>query len=275
MQFKSTTQLLTLAAAVSAATTADEVNSSSWTTLKPTATYKSATTDYSSTFGIAIEPITTGSLAPTTSSTAAVQSSSTSASSKAKRDAVSQIGDGQIQGTTETASSTSSTTSKAKSTSPGVSQIGDGQIQGTTSTLEPSSKSSSTATGASQISDGQVQATSSAETSDEDEQDGIKLTACATNGTLSMTLKDGILYDGKGRVGAIVSNRQFQFDGPPPQAGSIYANGWSITQDGNLALGDSDVFYKCLSGDFYNLYDENIAAQCSAIHLNIVSLTDC
>ena len=70
MQFKSTIQLLALAAAVSAATTSDEVNSSSWTTLKPSATYKSATTDYSSTFGIAIEPITTGSLAPTTSSTA-------------------------------------------------------------------------------------------------------------------------------------------------------------------------------------------------------------
>ena len=90
-----------------------------------------------------------------------------------------------------------------------------------------------------------------------------------------MNLKGGILTDGKGRIGSIVANRQFQFDGPPPQAGAIYAAGWSITEDGYLALGDSDVFYQCLSGNFYNLYDQNVAEQCSAIHLEAVSLVDC
>ena len=342
MQIKSAAQLLALATAVSAATTkAQEENSSSWTTLKPTATYSGATSDYSSSFGIAIEPITTGSLAPTSTSSA-------KASSKAKRDVVSQITDGQVQATTKpTGKPSSKAPEKPKGTAPAVSQITDGQVQATTKTLAPAAKpkpttnaasqsgdgqvqattgtaapapkpkpttnaasqigdgqvqattgtekpktsaasqisdgqiqattgsaSAAKATGASQVSDGQIQA-SGAPKSSEDQKDGIQLSACATNGTLSMTLKDGILYDSHGRVGSIVANRQFQFDGPPPQAGAIYANGWSITPDGNLAIGDNDVFYKCLSGNFYNLYDETLGAQCSAIHLNIVSLTDC
>lgn len=311
MQFK-TTQLLTLASAVSIVAS-EEINSSSWTTLTATATFKDAKTDYASTFGIAIEPITTGSLAP-------------SSTSIAKRDAVSQIADGQLQATTKTASSqaakktapavsqigdgqvqatTKTTLSQAtKKTAPAVSQISDGQVQGTTKTLKPtdtavsqigdgqvqaSTKASTAATGASQISDGQVQATTKestaasaasqlsdgqAQATDSADSD-IQLSACSSDSTLSITLKNGILYDAKGRVGAIVANRQFQFDGPPPQAGTIYAKGWSITSDGNLAIGDSDVFYKCLSGDFYNLYDESIGGQCSAIHLNVVGLIDC
>ena len=93
--------------------------------------------------------------------------------------------------------------------------------------------------------------------------------------TLQLSLKDGVLTDIKGRIGSIVANRQFQFDGPPPQAGAIYAGGWSITTEGNLALGTQDVFYRCLSGTFYNLYDEKIAEQCSPIHLEVVSLIDC
>ena len=93
--------------------------------------------------------------------------------------------------------------------------------------------------------------------------------------TLEMSIKDGILTDDKGRVGSIVANRQFQFDGPPPQAGALYAAGWSITPDGNLALGDQDVFYQCLSGDFYNLYDESIAAQCHPVYLQAIDLVSC
>ncbi|KAG0666830.1 beta-1,3-glucan linked protein [Maudiozyma exigua] len=92
--------------------------------------------------------------------------------------------------------------------------------------------------------------------------------------TLEMSIKDGILTDDKGRVGSIVANRQFQFDGPP-QAGALYAAGWSITPDGNLALGDQDVFYQCLSGDFYNLYDESIAAQCHPVYLQAIDLINC
>ncbi len=90
-----------------------------------------------------------------------------------------------------------------------------------------------------------------------------------------MNLKGGILTDGKGRIGSIVANRQFQFDGPPPQAGAIYAAGWSITPAGNLAIGDKDVFYQCLSGDFYNLYDETLGKHCNQVYLQAIDLVDC
>ncbi|ANZ75297.1 BA75_02992T0 [Komagataella pastoris] len=99
--------------------------------------------------------------------------------------------------------------------------------------------------------------------------------ACLTPQALGLTLKDSILLDLHGRVGSIVANRQFQFDGPPPQAGTIYAVGWSITPNGYLALGDSEVFYQCLSGSFYNLYDQHIAEQCEAVHLKAVDLISC
>ncbi|KAF2224758.1 hypothetical protein BDZ85DRAFT_259023 [Elsinoe ampelina] len=83
---------------------------------------------------------------------------------------------------------------------------------------------------------------------------------------LEITLKDGVLLDAQKRTGYIASNNQFQFDGPA-QAGAIYTAGWSVCQNGSLALGNSAIFYQCLSGTFYNLYDENTAAQCSPIYL--------
>ena len=216
-----------------------------WSTLTPSATYKGGITDYSSTFGIAVEPI------------------ATTASSKAKRAAaISQIGDGQIQATTKT-------------TAAAVSQIGDGQIQATTNT---------TVAPVSQITDGQIQATtltsatiipSPAPAPITNGTDPVTAETCKSSGTLEMNLKGGILTDGKGRIGSIVANRQFQFDGPPPQAGAIYAAGWSITPEGNLAIGDQDTFYQCLSGNFYNLYDEHIGTQCNAVHLQAIDLLNC
>ncbi|CAL9736212.1 cell wall protein Pir5p [Monosporozyma servazzii] len=98
---------------------------------------------------------------------------------------------------------------------------------------------------------------------------------CKTDGILQLNLQNGVLTDHSGRIGSIVSNRQFQFDGPPPQAGAIYAGGWSITPEGHLALGDQDTFYQCLSGNFYNLYDRSIGAQCSTIRLQITNLVVC
>ncbi|KAG6009733.1 hypothetical protein E4U21_001481 [Claviceps maximensis] len=89
---------------------------------------------------------------------------------------------------------------------------------------------------------------------------------CGGEGTLVMTLKDSVLKDAKDRTGAIVANRQFQFDGPP-QAGSIFTGGFSICNNGSLAIGGSTVFYRCLSGDFYNLYDQNWAPQCEPIEI--------
>ncbi|KAL6930405.1 beta-1,3-glucan linked protein [Hanseniaspora guilliermondii] len=333
MQYNKKTVLASTLVATSAM--AAYVPSEPWTTLTPTATYASAVTDYTSSFGIAVEPITTGSYA------SFYASSASSSATKAKRAApISQIGDGQIQATTATSSTTtvakstaqpisqigdgqiqattatSSTSTVVKPTAQPISQIGDGQIQATTATastttLKPSTAqpisqigdgqiqattaTASTAKPVSQIGDGQIQATtatssaskatsasstskasSTSEATSEATSSGpIKAVSCKNNGTLSMSLKEGVLTDSKGRIGSIVANRQFQFDGPPPQAGAIYAKGWGITPEGNLAIGNEDVFWQCLSGNFYNLYDENIGAQCKPVHLEAIGFTDC
>ncbi|WPH05006.1 protein containing internal repeats (PIR) [Acrodontium crateriforme] len=87
---------------------------------------------------------------------------------------------------------------------------------------------------------------------------------------LILTLASGILKDAHGRTGYIASNDQFQFDSPP-QDNAIYTSGWSVCSNGTLALGDSAIFYQCLSGTFYNLYDKNDAAQCSPIYIYTVA----
>ncbi|AJS39921.1 AEL_collapsed_G0032790.mRNA.1.CDS.1 [Saccharomyces cerevisiae] len=273
-----------------------------WSTLTPSATYKGGITDYSSTFGIAVEPIATtasskakraaaisqigdGQIQATTKTTAAAVSQigdgQIQATTKTKAAAVSQIGDGQIQATTKTTAAAVSQIgdgqiqATTKTTAAAVSQIGDGQIQATTNT---------TVAPVSQITDGQIQATtltsatiipSPAPAPITNGTDPVTAETCKSSGTLEMNLKGGILTDGKGRIGSIVANRQFQFDGPPPQAGAIYAAGWSITPEGNLAIGDQDTFYQCLSGNFYNLYDEHIGTQCNAVHLQAIDLLNC
>lgn len=93
-----------------------------------------------------------------------------------------------------------------------------------------------------------------------------KRAECGANGVLVMSLDDGVTLDDKDRVGYIASNFQFQFD-KPPQAGAIFTSGFSVCDDNTLALGDSKVFYRCLSGDFYNLYNKNWAAQCEPVHI--------
>lgn len=276
-----------------------------WTTLTPTATYSGATSDYNTSFGIEVVTI---------SASASSRNVEASATAPAKRDVVNQIGDGQIQQqTSETLSYISATTAEVinqigdgqiqhqTSTAQVVNQIGDGQIQHQTATtaqvinqigdgqIQHQTTTTSTAQVINQIGDGQIQhqTTSTTEANVSQITDGqVQATdaansdsdissACLTENSLAMVLNDSVLTDQKGRIGAIVANRQFQFDGPPPQAGSIYAAGWSITPEGNLAIGDNDVFWQCASGDFYNLYDENIAPQCHSIHLKIINLVNC
>ncbi|KAH3664035.1 hypothetical protein OGAPHI_004749 [Ogataea philodendri] len=314
------------------------VPSDPWTTLTPTGSLAGTVTDYSYTFGIAINPVTAegkkmkrdvvtqigdgqiqattatassaaavvtqigdGQIQATTATSAAVvtqigdgQIQATTATSAA---VVTQIGDGQIQATTATEApvvtqigdgqiqATTATTSAGVVTQIGdgqiqadttthtsgvVTQIGDGQIQATTATPK--------ASGASQISDGQVQATAtnSAEAAAQtDASNPVNSVSCYNENALAMTLNSTILRDVKGRVGSIVANRQFQFDGPPPQAGAIYAAGWSITDEGRLAIGNNTVFHQCLSGSFYNLYDENIGDQCEEVYLDVIDLVKC
>jgi len=96
-----------------------------------------------------------------------------------------------------------------------------------------------------------------------------RLSARASPGSLELTLTGGVLTDSHNRTGYIASNYQFQFDGPP-QAGAIYTAGWSICSNGSLALAGQAVFYQCLSGSFYNLYDRNWAAHCYPVYFQSV-----
>ena len=188
---------------------------------------------------------------------------------------VNQISDGQVQQQTKTKAASESV----------INQISDGQVQQHTSTA--------TANVASQVSDGQVQATGSSSSSSSANSDSNSIfgETCIASDALTISLEDGELRDSKGRVGAIVANRQFQFDGPPPQAGTIYAAGWSfvpasyvgegekssdtIDSGYKLALGNQTTFFKCLSGDFYNLYDASIGGQCSAIEIFVLEAVLC
>lgn len=102
----------------------------------------------------AVTQIGDGQIQATTSTTIGALTSPSVASTLA---AVTQIGDGQIQATTATTvASTPKTTSKSKTqvTIPAVTQIGDGQIQATTA-----SQSYTTMNAVTQIGDGQIQAT--------------------------------------------------------------------------------------------------------------------
>ncbi|TID26865.1 hypothetical protein E6O75_ATG01358 [Venturia nashicola] len=83
---------------------------------------------------------------------------------------------------------------------------------------------------------------------------------------LESTLSGGVLKDSLGRTGYIADNGQFQYDGPP-QAGAIFTAGFSLCANGSLALGGSAIWYQCLSGGFYNLYDRSWAPQCSPIYI--------
>lgn len=317
------------ASAVLAAT----VPSAPWTSLTPTVTLASATTDFPNKFGISVKSVGTVDSAEATSTSinkrdvinqigdGQIQKQSAS-STVAAASVINQIGDGQIQHQTTATPLVASVinqigdgqiqhqTSAAPQAASVINQIGDGQIQHQTTTTSAAAASvinqigdgqiqhqttstaaasvinqigdgqiqhqNSTATAVKQISDGQIQAsTTSTGSLATSGTDSNLIEACYSDNNLAMTLEGSVLTDSKGRIGAIVANRQFQFDGPPPQAGSIYAAGWSISPQGNLALGDSELFYQCKSGDFYNLYDENVAAQCEPVHLAVIEFVEC
>ncbi|GAV56231.1 hypothetical protein ZYGR_0BA01370 [Zygosaccharomyces rouxii] len=227
------------------------------------------------------------------------QSTSVTVNSKPTVVAVSQIADGQVQAEgisgrpTVAGSAPTTVTVKGKPTTAAVSQIQDGQVQAdkpstSSAAAAPTVGAGASSAGVNGTSAAGVNGTSAAgvngtsaaggasnTTSEVSSSDPVKAVSCKNNGTLGVTLKDGVLTDTKGRIGSIVSNHQFQFDGPPPQAGAIYAGGWSISQEGNLAIGDVETFYQCLSGDFYNIYDENLGDQCHPVHLEVIDLTDC
>lgn len=98
---------------------------------------------------------------------------------------------------------------------------------------------------------------------------GLEKRECSGEGALVLKLNNGVLLDSKDRTGYIADNYQFQFD-KPAQTGAIYTAGFSTCSNSSLALGGSAVFYQCLSGSFYNLYDRHWAAQCEPVLLQVV-----
>jgi hypothetical protein len=191
---------------------------------------------------------------------------------------VSQISDGQPQGPTVTYMPVSvisdgqpQAPKLPTKTACAASQIVDGQPQaGCTVTA--------TACAASTISEGQPQAPTNAvdaaSSAPAPSSTAYELVACRTPSSLEMSLSNGILTDSNGRTGYIAANYQFQFD-KPPQAGAIYTAGFSVCANGSLALGGSNVWWQCLSGNFYNLYDRDWAAQCSPITIESLTLVTC
>ena len=157
------------------------------------------------------------------------------------------------------------------STAGAVTQSTDGQPEGPTTTAGPVTPTS-TAGAVSQSTDGQPQASTTV-AAPAPTASSVTV-ACQSPGTLSLTLADGILKDSHGRTGYIASNFQFQFD-DPPQAGALITAGFSTCANGSLALGGSNVFYQCLSGNFYNLYNTNWAAQCSPVTIETLTLINC
>lgn len=266
------------------------VPSEPWSTLTPDAAVPScAATDYTTSFGIAISTITS------------------EVNVNAKRDLATQVEDGQVQATTATFQDTTLTeeqtifvhySKSSVSASAGdhpdviVTQITDGQIQvpnptpivtetvyetvtkGETSSVTSYVPITSSSSFSYRSISSETSSIPSASSSACAAGPVAKKATCKTENDLAITLENGVLKDSKNRIGSIVSNRQFQFDGPTPQAGAIYAAGWGI-EDGHLTLGDDSIFWECLSGSFYNLYDKSIGEQCVPVYLNIVDLVDC
>lgn len=192
---------------------------------------------------------------------------------------VSQISDGQIQAPAHP-----------------ITQIKDGQIQApATTTMMPVTESNdgqpvaptmpaptSAALAASQKTDGQpvvakssavaMSSVSAAAPSAPSSSGSTSIVVCKSD--FSVTLEGTKLTDQSGRTGYIASSFQLQFDNPP-QAEAIYTSGFSICENGTLALGGSNIFYQCLSGNFYNVYDRKWAPQCSPAYIQTMRQVDC
>lgn len=249
-----------------------------WKTLTPNAAIPAdATTNFPGQFGISIHILPTGAPGQVEHATSAAP--------------LEQISDGQIQHQTT-----------ASPPPPPAAQISDGQVQHQTTASPPLPPAAQISDGqvqhqttappppppAAQISDGQVQhqttIPAAAQISDGQVQHHTTLAGATALGSellpksgkndnsLTMSLHDSILTDSQGRIGAIVANRQFQFDGPPPQEGTIYAAGWSI-YNGLLALGNQTDFYRSQSGDFYNLYDQPVSPQSELVQFQVLDFS--
>jgi len=96
---------------------------------------------------------------------------------------------------------------------------------------------------------------------------------CASSGALVINLNNGVLTDSKGRIGSIVANYQFQFDGPPAQAGALVTSGYSICGNNTLATNGQAVWYQCSDLTRTSIYGPNltpIGASCYQVYYEVI-----
>lgn len=94
---------------------------------------------------------------------------------------------------------------------------------------------------------------------------------------LMLSLTNGILTDQNSRTGYIASNSQLQFDSGA-QAGALQTSGFSVCQNGTLAVANSAIWYECLSEfegrQFYNLYSMRQGEQCYMAFIQNIGALD-
>ncbi|EGA61818.1 Cis3p [Saccharomyces cerevisiae FostersO] len=146
MQFKNVALAASVAALSATASAEGYTPGEPWSTLTPTGSISCGAAEYTTTFGIAVQAIT---------------------SSKAKRDVISQIGDGQVQ-----------------ATSAATAQATDSQAQATTTATPTSSEKISSS----------ASKTSTNATSSSCATPSLKDSSCKNSGTLELTL-EGRCFD--------------------------------------------------------------------------------
>jgi hypothetical protein len=100
---------------------------------------------------------------------------------------------------------------------------------------------------------------------------------CDERGVILHFDRNGILRDQLNRIGYIADNFQFQFD-LPVQAGGYGEGDFSEridSRDGAVYLTwrNNDVFYRCRSGNFYNLYSQAIGDHCEPTRIRMYHCT--
>lgn len=101
----------------------------------------------------------------------------------------------------------------------------------------------------------------------------LAIRQCDEHGVILHFDADGLLRDQLNRIGYIADNYQFQFDLPVQSGGYGEHDFGEYTDSGTgdvyLTWRDSDIFYRCRSGNFYNLYSQAIAAHCEPAKIRI------
>ncbi|GME95868.1 unnamed protein product [Ambrosiozyma monospora] len=223
MKFSNT--LATLAASLALSEAAD-TTSTSYT--GPTATFADGVSSLDGSYGISLVTISAASSTPTTSVPANKKRDETQVVTETAPVQTYTVNDGTQTYTVNGGTSTATETAGAVAETTTSSESTEAATTSSTSEAATTSSTSTEASSTSTSSTSSTEASSTSSSSDSSKQANIPSVCSSSEGAVLVTLKDGILTDSAGRIGSIVANQQFQFDGPPPQAGYIYASGWSF-----------------------------------------------